>query len=206
MGSPEYCRTAAPCDDQAIEAAVVRRHRDRDHLALELAQARRRQHQVVIHRDEGFELRHVEGIGLQHVRHEAELLLAFGEIGRHRFVERDLGQRQRDHDASSFARLRRGKRNRVAGCLPGDGLWQQSWQTSWICHAAVICFRVRKPLWLSSRARANAAFPVPLSSPCRSFSSIPHRRQPTALFLRQEMRNPNNAAAQAPSHAALRES
>jgi len=49
--------------------------------------------------DEGGELRRVEGIGLQHIGHEAELFLAFGEIGGHfrgkrrrRQVERgDLG-------------------------------------------------------------------------------------------------------------------
>ncbi len=69
--------------DQAIIAAVMRRHRDRDHLAFELAQARRRQHQIVVHGDKGGELGHVEGVGLEHVRHEAELFLAFGEIGRH---------------------------------------------------------------------------------------------------------------------------
>ena len=68
---------------QAVVAAVLRRHRDRDHLALELGQAGRRQHQVVVHGDEGFELGVVEGVGLQHVGHEAELLLALGEIGLH---------------------------------------------------------------------------------------------------------------------------
>ena len=69
--------------DQTIIAVVLRRHRDRDHLAFEFAQAGRRQHQIVVHGDEGGELRHVEGIGLEHVGHEAQLFLALGEIGRH---------------------------------------------------------------------------------------------------------------------------
>ena len=69
--------------DQAVVAAIVRRHRDRDHLALELAQARGRQHQIVVHGDEGRKLRHVECIGLEYVRNEPELLLALAEVGGH---------------------------------------------------------------------------------------------------------------------------
>jgi hypothetical protein len=81
--------------DQAVVAAVVRRYRDRDHLALELAQARRRQHQVVVHGDEGRELGHVKTIGLEHIGDEVELFLAFGEIGRHLGRQRCRLQRQR---------------------------------------------------------------------------------------------------------------
>ena len=60
---------------QAVEAAVHRRDDDRDHLALELAQAAVGQHQVVVDRGEGVELGDVEGVGVQHVRHHAQLFL-----------------------------------------------------------------------------------------------------------------------------------
>ena len=95
--------------DQTIIAAVMRRDRDRDHLAFELAQARRRQHQIVVHGDKGRELRHVEGVGLEHVRHEAELFLAFGEIGRHVGRKRRRRQFQRG-DRGVVARRRAGAR------------------------------------------------------------------------------------------------
>ena len=38
---------------QTIITAVMRRNRDRNHFALELAQAGRGQHQIVVHGDEG---------------------------------------------------------------------------------------------------------------------------------------------------------
>ena len=82
--------------DQAIVAAIVRGHRDRDHLALELAQARRRKHQIVVHGDEGIELRAIERIGLQDIRNEAELLVAFCEVGFHRLAERRRRKVERD--------------------------------------------------------------------------------------------------------------
>ena len=49
---------------ETIEATVHARHHDRDHLALELAQAGGRQHQVVVEGHEGFELGVVERIGV----------------------------------------------------------------------------------------------------------------------------------------------
>src|SRR5215475_13655200 len=68
---------------QAVVAAVHLRHRDRDHLALELGKAGGRDHEIVVHGDERLELAHVERVGAQHVGHEAELLLAFLEVGCH---------------------------------------------------------------------------------------------------------------------------
>ena len=96
---------------QAVVAAVHRRHRDRDHLALELGQARRRQHQVVVHADEGFELGVVEGVGRQHVGHEAELLLALGEIGLHRRRKLAALQRKRGDLAVVLRGLPLGRRD-----------------------------------------------------------------------------------------------
>jgi hypothetical protein len=68
---------------QAIEAAVFGGDRDRDHLALQLGEPRGRQHQIVVESGEGFELGHVMGVSRQHIGHEAELLAALLEIGRH---------------------------------------------------------------------------------------------------------------------------
>src|SRR6516164_3605453 len=45
------------------------------------SRAARRQHEVVIHGDEGLKLRHVECIGFEHVWNEAKLFGAFVEIG-----------------------------------------------------------------------------------------------------------------------------
>ena len=105
--------------DQTIIAAVLRRDRDRDHFALELAQARRRQHQIVVHGDEGRELAHVEGVGLEHVGHEAELFLAFGEIGGHLG-----GQRCR-------RKLKRGDHRVVGRCRAEVRAWR--WRaSSWL--------------------------------------------------------------------------
>ena len=107
---------------EAVVAAVLRRHRDRDHLALELGKPALAQHQVVVHGDEGFELRHVEGIGQQHVGHEAEFVLAFLEIGGH--GGRELRRRQIERDHRRVVGRRRGgferdRLSRVAG-LPAD--------------------------------------------------------------------------------------
>ena len=60
---------------EAVKAFVDRGHRDGDHLALKLAQAALGEHQVIVERCEGVELVDVKGIGLQHVWHEAELVL-----------------------------------------------------------------------------------------------------------------------------------
>ncbi len=73
--------------DQAIVTVVRAGHDDGNHLALDLGQARLAEHQIVGHRDKGLELRKIEGISLEHVRNEAELLLAFREIGFHRLIE-----------------------------------------------------------------------------------------------------------------------
>ncbi len=82
---------------QAVIAAVHAGDRDRDHLALELRQARRRQHQVVVERRESGELGVVMGVSSEHVRHEAELLCAFVEIGPVLVRQRPRLQRQRHH-------------------------------------------------------------------------------------------------------------
>jgi hypothetical protein len=66
---------------EAIVAVIDRGHGDRDHLPVELRQPRFAQHQIVVHVGEGAQLLLVEGVGEKHVRHEAELLLTFGEIG-----------------------------------------------------------------------------------------------------------------------------
>ena len=66
---------------QAVVAVVHRRDGDGDHLALELGQAAVGEHQIIDHVDEGFELAVVESVGLEHVRDEAELFLALGEVG-----------------------------------------------------------------------------------------------------------------------------
>src|SRR5262245_5958237 len=114
---------------QAIVAAVHRRDRDRDHLALELRQTRGRQHQVVVHGDERLELGHVERIGIQHVGHEAELLLALLEIGLHGWAQRRRRQVERDDRGIIgggptgpppwLARARRTGRRRSRIDLPG---------------------------------------------------------------------------------------
>src|SRR5436853_300057 len=67
---------------QAVVAAVLRGYGDRDHLALELGEAGRREHQVVVEGRERLKLGVVERIGEQHVRHEAELLAALFEESR----------------------------------------------------------------------------------------------------------------------------
>ena len=72
----------------AVEAAVGGGDGDGDHLALQLGEAAVGQHQVVVERGEGVELVDVEGIGLEHVGHEAELLLADAEILRRRLRQR----------------------------------------------------------------------------------------------------------------------
>ncbi len=81
--------------DQAIMTMIGAGNGDRDQFALELRQARRRQHQIVGHGDEGLELGEIEGIGLQHIRHEAELFLAFREIGFAVGIERGGGKIER---------------------------------------------------------------------------------------------------------------
>jgi hypothetical protein len=83
--------------DQAIIASVLRRHCDRDHLALELGQARWSEHQIIVQCDESFEFAQIEGVSLEHVRHETELVVAQLKIRRHRRIELRLGQRQGDH-------------------------------------------------------------------------------------------------------------
>src|SRR5215472_7775957 len=80
---------------QAVVAAVHRRHRDRDHLALELGKAGGREHEIVVHGDERLELAHVERVSAQHVGHEAELLLAFLEVGCHGIARRRLLEAER---------------------------------------------------------------------------------------------------------------
>jgi hypothetical protein len=59
----------------------LRRHHDSNHLAFELGKPGVAQHQVVVHGDKSFELRHVEGVSDEHVRHETEFVLAFLETG-----------------------------------------------------------------------------------------------------------------------------
>ena len=65
---------------EAIVTVIDRTYRHRDHLTLGLGEAAVAQHQVVGHQDEGLELGIVEGVGAEHVRHEAKFLLAFAEI------------------------------------------------------------------------------------------------------------------------------
>ena len=102
----------------------------------------RAEHQVVIDGDKGFELRHVEGIGLEHIRYEAEPFPAFAEIGRHRFrralppaatARSRRYRRPRPRPSGSGARAtvagalfppglaERTRRRRHAPCAPGAG-------------------------------------------------------------------------------------
>ena len=99
---------------QTVVAAVVRRHRDGDHLALELGEAARAQHQVVVHGGEGFQLHGVEGVGHQHVRDEAELVLAFLEIGGHR--RRQLGRPEIERDRRCVVGRVSHRRSGFAAC------------------------------------------------------------------------------------------
>ena len=80
---------------EAVVAAVLARHHDGDHLALELRQPRGREHEIVVERREGLELGVVVRIGAQHVRHEADLLVAFREIGLHLPGQLALGEGER---------------------------------------------------------------------------------------------------------------
>ena len=99
---------------QAVEALVDRGHRDGDQLAFELAQIGAGEHQVIVEGDKGLEFFIVEGIGLEHVRHHAELVLAFGEICGHLGtqrcflfqVERGRGLLRGFHPNSSNIRFR----------------------------------------------------------------------------------------------------
>jgi hypothetical protein len=72
---------------------------DRDHLTLQLRQARIAQHQVVVHIGEGTQFLLIEGVGEQHVGHEAELLPAFVEIGFRRIAELRLDKVERGYFA-----------------------------------------------------------------------------------------------------------
>jgi len=80
---------------KAIEAAILGRHPDGDHLALQLRQARRREHQIVVEGGERFKLGIVDRVGAQHVRNEPDLVLALPEIGLHRLGEFALRQIER---------------------------------------------------------------------------------------------------------------
>ena len=59
--------------NEAVITPVGTRHDDRDHLPLELGQARGRQHQLVVHRDEVAQLLRAQAVGPQHIRHDPEL-------------------------------------------------------------------------------------------------------------------------------------
>src|SRR3990167_4933894 len=83
--------------DQAIVTVISAGHDHGDYFPLELRESRGREHQVVGHGDERLELGEIEGIGVQHVGHEPELLLALGEIGLHRLVERPGRELQRHY-------------------------------------------------------------------------------------------------------------
>ena len=65
---------------QAVETAIRGRYDDRDHLALQLAEAGVGQHQVVVHADEGAQFGLVEAVRGEHVRQEADLLVAEVEV------------------------------------------------------------------------------------------------------------------------------
>ena len=73
--------------DETVMTVVGGGNGYRDQLALELGKPRRREHEIVRHRDEGLEFREIKFVRLENVRHEAELLPAFREIGLHRVVE-----------------------------------------------------------------------------------------------------------------------
>jgi len=76
------------------------------HLAFELAQARRRRRQIVVHGNEDGELGLTEGVGFEDIGHEASFFLAFGEMGRH--VRRQLVRpRCQRGDGCVIARARR---------------------------------------------------------------------------------------------------
>ena len=124
---------------QAIVAAVLRRHRDRDHLALKFREAGVAQHQVVVHRGERFQLRHVEGVGKQHVRHETEFLLAFLEIGSHRRRQLRPFEIERDD-------------RRIVGRRP-DASWQDR-----ACLTVPLRQRLCPLLWCAAQADRSLAW------------------------------------------------
>jgi hypothetical protein len=72
---------------QAVVAAIGGGDDHRHHLAFELAQTGRRQHQLVVHGHEIAQLLRPKAVGLQHVRHEAQLIHAFGVGGLQVVVE-----------------------------------------------------------------------------------------------------------------------
>jgi hypothetical protein len=108
---------------EAVVAAVHARHGDGDHLALELRQSRRREHEVVVHGREGLQLGVVVRVGAQNVRHEADLLVALGEIGPHLRREFALGEVERRHAAVALLPSRDYAHGRLFGgrlCLRHD--------------------------------------------------------------------------------------
>ena len=76
---------------KAIVAMIDGAHGHRDHLALELGEPAFAKHEIVGHVDEGSQLAGIKGIGLEHIGHKAELLLALGEIAFKELVARILG-------------------------------------------------------------------------------------------------------------------
>src|SRR6266851_582038 len=72
---------------EAEIAAVGGGHGHRHHLALELADARGREHQLIVHGHEIAQLLRPQAVSLQHVRHESQLLDAFGVGGLEIVVE-----------------------------------------------------------------------------------------------------------------------
>src|SRR6185312_5865463 len=83
--------------DEAIVAMIGGGNRDGDQFTLQFRQARWREHQIVRHRDKGFQLRKIEFVGLQNVRDEAEFFLAFREIGLHGRIELYRRKIERNH-------------------------------------------------------------------------------------------------------------
>ena len=81
-GVAELAHRIAVSSD-AIEAAVLRRHRRGDHFDFELGQVGRVLHQLLPIIHDCLQLSVVEGEGLEHVRHETELFIAFLEVGGH---------------------------------------------------------------------------------------------------------------------------
>jgi hypothetical protein len=81
---------------QTVVAPVGARHDDGHHLALELREPRRRQHQLIVHRDEVAQLLRAQAIGAQHIRHNAELFGAQREEFPQILIERlRIGDRKR---------------------------------------------------------------------------------------------------------------
>src|SRR5262249_26743981 len=100
----------------AVVAAVLGRHGGCNHLLLDLVEARLLLHDRVAESHKAFELGHIKGKGLEHVRDKAELLLAQLEQVGHGGGERGRLELER-HDLLVVVRGTRGAATGGGGAL-----------------------------------------------------------------------------------------